>query len=211
MSVSPNRAAGRERAAGAAGAAHRACPRRDRPVRAGRRVGARSRPQAPHQGRALPSIAATRHGPWISGGAPLTLGRLQSPRRPFAGRAGGSRGRALAISNERRRVMLLTGASRGIGHATVKRFSAAGWRVITCSRHAFPENCPWEMGPEDHLQVDLADRRGHASRAVEGSRRAARRGGRGAARARRRCRHLAGARTASAWARISTPGAVAAG
>ena len=56
-----------------------------------------------------------------------------------------------------RRVMLLTGASRGIGHATVKRFSAAGWRVITCSRHGFPENCPWEMGPEDHLQVDLAD------------------------------------------------------
>ncbi len=53
--------------------------------------------------------------------------------------------------------MLLTGASRGIGHATVKRFSAAGWRVITCSRHAFPENCPWEMGPEDHIQVDLAD------------------------------------------------------
>ena len=53
--------------------------------------------------------------------------------------------------------MLLTGASRGIGHATVKRFSAAGWRVITCSRHPFPENCPWEMGPEDHLQVDLSD------------------------------------------------------
>ena len=59
--------------------------------------------------------------------------------------------------NDRRRIMLLTGASRGIGHATVKRFSAAGWRVITCSRHAFPENCPWEMGPEDHLQIDLAD------------------------------------------------------
>lgn len=52
--------------------------------------------------------------------------------------------------------MLLTGASRGIGHATVKRFQAAGWRVITCSRHAFPENCPWEMGPDDHLQVDLS-------------------------------------------------------
>jgi len=53
--------------------------------------------------------------------------------------------------------MILTGASRGIGHATVKRFSAAGWRVITCSRHAFPEECPWEAGPEDHIQVDLAD------------------------------------------------------
>ena len=59
--------------------------------------------------------------------------------------------------------MLLTGASRGIGHATVKRFSSAGWRVITCSRHAFPENCPWEMGPEDHLQVDLADPRSTAA------------------------------------------------
>lgn len=60
------------------------------------------------------------------------------------------------LTNAPRRVMLLTGASRGIGHATVKRFSAAGWRVITASRHAFPENCPWEMGPEDHLQVDLS-------------------------------------------------------
>lgn len=60
-------------------------------------------------------------------------------------------------TNQPRRTMLLTGASRGIGHATVKRFSAAGWRVITCSRHAFPENCPWEMGPEDHIQVDLSD------------------------------------------------------
>jgi NAD(P)-dependent dehydrogenase (short-subunit alcohol dehydrogenase family) len=60
-------------------------------------------------------------------------------------------------TNQPRRTLLLTGASRGIGHATVKRFSAAGWRVITCSRHPFPENCPWEMGPEDHIQVDLGD------------------------------------------------------
>ncbi len=60
-------------------------------------------------------------------------------------------------TNAKKRTLLLTGASRGIGHATVKRFSSAGWRVITCSRHGFPENCPWEMGPEDHIQVDLAD------------------------------------------------------
>lgn len=66
--------------------------------------------------------------------------------------------------------MLLTGASRGIGHATVKRFQAAGWRVITCSRHAFPENCPWQMGPEDHLQVDLASA-DDTRRAVEDTRR----------------------------------------
>ena len=56
-----------------------------------------------------------------------------------------------------RRVLLLTGASRGIGHATVKVFSAAGWRVITVSRQPFPEECPWEMGPEDHIQADLSD------------------------------------------------------
>jgi NAD(P)-dependent dehydrogenase (short-subunit alcohol dehydrogenase family) len=61
------------------------------------------------------------------------------------------------IPNDERKTLILTGASRGIGHATVKRFSSAGWRVITCSRHGFPENCPWEAGPEDHIRVDLAD------------------------------------------------------
>jgi NAD(P)-dependent dehydrogenase (short-subunit alcohol dehydrogenase family) len=60
-------------------------------------------------------------------------------------------------SNAPRRTLLLTGASRGIGHATAIRFSSAGWRVITCSRHAFPEVCPWGAGPEDHIEVDLAD------------------------------------------------------
>jgi NAD(P)-dependent dehydrogenase (short-subunit alcohol dehydrogenase family) len=60
-------------------------------------------------------------------------------------------------NDDEKRTLILTGASRGIGHATVKRFSSAGWRVITCSRHAFPENCPWAAGPEDHIQVDLAD------------------------------------------------------
>jgi NAD(P)-dependent dehydrogenase (short-subunit alcohol dehydrogenase family) len=59
--------------------------------------------------------------------------------------------------NTPRRTLLLTGASRGIGHATVIRFSSAGWRVITCSRHPFPEQCPWDAGPEDHIQVDLSD------------------------------------------------------
>ena len=62
-------------------------------------------------------------------------------------------------NNAKRKILVLTGASRGIGHATVKRFAASGWRVITCSRHPFPERCPWALGPEDHLQVDLADPR----------------------------------------------------
>ena len=53
--------------------------------------------------------------------------------------------------------MVLTGASRGIGHATVKRFSAEGWRVLTCSRHPFDARCPWPGGEDNHIQVDLAD------------------------------------------------------
>ena len=56
-----------------------------------------------------------------------------------------------------RKTLILTGASRGIGHATVKRFSSAGWRVITCSRQPFSEDCPWDAGPEDHVQIDLSD------------------------------------------------------
>ncbi len=55
------------------------------------------------------------------------------------------------------KVMLLTGASRGIGHATVQRFNKEGWRVLTCSRHPFPSQCPWGGGAEDHIQIDLAD------------------------------------------------------
>ncbi|RWR14322.1 SDR family oxidoreductase [Sinirhodobacter populi] len=55
-----------------------------------------------------------------------------------------------------RKVLLLTGASRGIGHATVKRFAREGWRILTCSRQAFSDRCPWG-GAEDHIQIDLAD------------------------------------------------------
>nr|WP_083483432.1 SDR family NAD(P)-dependent oxidoreductase [Litoreibacter arenae] len=55
------------------------------------------------------------------------------------------------------RTLLLTGASRGIGHATVKVFQAAGWRVLTVSRSAFDTRCPWHAGAEDHIQGDLAD------------------------------------------------------
>ena len=31
------------------------------------------------------------------------------------------------------KIVVLTGASRGIGHATVKKFASENWRVITCS------------------------------------------------------------------------------
>jgi NAD(P)-dependent dehydrogenase (short-subunit alcohol dehydrogenase family) len=82
------------------------------------------------------------------------------------------------LANEERRTLILTGASRGIGHATVKRFSSAGWRVITCSRHAFPEDCPWEAGPDDHIQVDLSDTASTEAAVVEMRERLVAQGGR---------------------------------
>jgi NAD(P)-dependent dehydrogenase (short-subunit alcohol dehydrogenase family) len=57
---------------------------------------------------------------------------------------------------EGQRVLLLTGASRGIGHATVKKFSDAGWRVLTVSRQAFDPRCPWDGGDRNHIQLDLS-------------------------------------------------------
>lgn len=57
----------------------------------------------------------------------------------------------------RRKVLLLTGASRGIGHATVKRFSDAGWRIITCSREAVPEECKRDPNWTHHITADLGD------------------------------------------------------
>lgn len=57
----------------------------------------------------------------------------------------------------RQKTLLLTGASRGIGHATVIKFATEGWRVISCSRQPFSEHCPWPGGEENHIQIDLAD------------------------------------------------------
>jgi NAD(P)-dependent dehydrogenase (short-subunit alcohol dehydrogenase family) len=56
-----------------------------------------------------------------------------------------------------RKVLLLTGASRGIGHATVKRFSDAGWRIITCSREAVPEECKRDPNWTHHITADLGN------------------------------------------------------
>jgi NAD(P)-dependent dehydrogenase (short-subunit alcohol dehydrogenase family) len=55
-----------------------------------------------------------------------------------------------------RKTLVLTGASRGIGHATVKRFSDEGWRVITCSREAIPDDCRRDPNWTHHVTVDLA-------------------------------------------------------
>jgi NAD(P)-dependent dehydrogenase (short-subunit alcohol dehydrogenase family) len=55
------------------------------------------------------------------------------------------------------RTLVLTGASRGIGHATVKKFGASGWRIITISRQPFSALCPWPGGEKNHVQLDLGD------------------------------------------------------
>ncbi|MEP3329065.1 SDR family oxidoreductase [Sedimentitalea sp.] len=54
------------------------------------------------------------------------------------------------------KTLLLTGVSRGIGHATARKFAQEGWRVIGCSRQAFSPDCPWSGGESDHVQVDLS-------------------------------------------------------
>ena len=65
--------------------------------------------------------------------------------------------------NAERKTILLTGASRGIGHATVKRFSDAGWRVITSSRDPVPPECKRDPNWTQHITADLSQ-----TQAVEG-------------------------------------------
>tara|TARA_B100001996_G_C18670443_1_gene596536 strand:+ start:2156 stop:2887 length:732 start_codon:yes stop_codon:yes gene_type:complete len=55
------------------------------------------------------------------------------------------------------KIVILTGGSRGIGHATSKKFWDNGWRVITCSRTPVAPQCPWEQNKRDHFQIDLED------------------------------------------------------
>ncbi|KIZ47715.1 oxidoreductase, partial [Rhodopseudomonas palustris] len=58
----------------------------------------------------------------------------------------------------KQKTLVLTGASRGIGHATGKLFSDAGWRIITCSRQPFDDDrCPWSTGLDNHVAIELSD------------------------------------------------------
>lgn len=56
-----------------------------------------------------------------------------------------------------RKTLILTGASRGIGHSTVKRFSDNGWRIITVSREDVPVECKRDSNWTHHISADLAD------------------------------------------------------
>jgi NAD(P)-dependent dehydrogenase (short-subunit alcohol dehydrogenase family) len=59
---------------------------------------------------------------------------------------------------KKKKTIVLTGGSRGIGHATGKHFWKAGWRVITCSRQPFPKDHPGTVGPENYVQIDLSNK-----------------------------------------------------
>jgi NAD(P)-dependent dehydrogenase (short-subunit alcohol dehydrogenase family) len=61
-----------------------------------------------------------------------------------------------------RKTVVITGASRGIGHATATLFLERGWRIITCARGDLPEGEDGEGGVRDanwlaHIPTDLAD------------------------------------------------------
>jgi NAD(P)-dependent dehydrogenase (short-subunit alcohol dehydrogenase family) len=55
-----------------------------------------------------------------------------------------------------RKTIVVTGASRGIGHATALHFHREGWRVITVSRTPPSGGCPWR-GEDSHVLLDLSD------------------------------------------------------
>jgi NAD(P)-dependent dehydrogenase (short-subunit alcohol dehydrogenase family) len=62
--------------------------------------------------------------------------------------------------NGPRKTLLVTGASRGIGHATVSFFSQRGWEIITCSREAPPEECRRDPNWSHHITADLGNSEG---------------------------------------------------
>ena len=61
------------------------------------------------------------------------------------------------MSETDKKTVILTGASRGIGHATVQRFSSEGWQIITCSREDIPAHCKADPNWTHHIPTDLFD------------------------------------------------------
>ena len=60
-------------------------------------------------------------------------------------------------ADQRVRTVVITGASRGIGHATARFFLARGWHIITCSREDTPEECKRDPQWTCHIPTDLSD------------------------------------------------------
>jgi len=58
---------------------------------------------------------------------------------------------------EERKTVIVTGASRGIGHHTARLFLQRGWRIITCSREDAPPECGRDTNWTHHIPTDLGD------------------------------------------------------
>lgn len=65
--------------------------------------------------------------------------------------------------SESRPVLLLTGASRGIGLATAELFHQRGWEVLTISRGVPPGGREFHAGGEGHIPADLGNLEGIAA------------------------------------------------
>jgi NAD(P)-dependent dehydrogenase (short-subunit alcohol dehydrogenase family) len=61
------------------------------------------------------------------------------------------------VDRERMKTVIVTGASRGIGHVTVIRFVREGWRVISCSRDDIPFDRKVADSPHRHIPTDLSN------------------------------------------------------
>jgi NAD(P)-dependent dehydrogenase (short-subunit alcohol dehydrogenase family) len=61
------------------------------------------------------------------------------------------------MNDQSKKTVILTGASRGIGHATVQRFSDEGWQIISCSRDDIPDHCKRDPNWTQHIPTDLAE------------------------------------------------------
>jgi len=58
---------------------------------------------------------------------------------------------------EERKTVIVTGASRGIGHHTARLFLQRGWQIITCSREEAPPECGRDTNWTHHIATDLGD------------------------------------------------------
>jgi NAD(P)-dependent dehydrogenase (short-subunit alcohol dehydrogenase family) len=61
------------------------------------------------------------------------------------------------VQSEDRKTVVITGASRGIGHATATLFLERGWNIITCSRGDSPPECQRDPNWTKHIPTDLGD------------------------------------------------------
>ncbi len=61
------------------------------------------------------------------------------------------------MMDEDKKTVVVTGASRGIGHQTARLFLERGWKIITCSREEAPAECGRDPNWTCHIATDLGN------------------------------------------------------